>query len=472
MFLLRDLVSPRTWLAMTSHLAGLFTGMLVMVVVVTGLSLGFSLVVLALAGLPLLGLILRFADWFAVAERARIGLMLGARIPVWPAGSRAGYRWYVVPRWRTLTQRATWGEIGYALLRLPVSAVALTLSVSAWSAALVLLTLPLYNKYLPSGGAAFGDTVLKGTPTMTASVVVGLIVLLIAPQVTRGFGLMDAKLSRWLLGPPSDLAAQVTELEISRERVVGAAEAERRRIERDLHDGAQQRLVALAMELGRAKAKFADDPDAARVLVDQAHSPGTVQYSLVHPNFTVIGTAVNLDCRIPSGNCGLNATLDVPADTPVDLASGGGNVQASGIQRDVTLDTAGGDVTLSGVGGNTDLSTGGGNVNAGDLGGIMNFTTDGGDVTVNDLFSPHVKLETGGGNVTLTFTKAPAYLNITSDGGDITVVVPHSTTTQYAISYDTGGGDYSASVPVNLAATAHTITVASGGGNVNISEAS
>ena len=185
-----------------------------------------------------------------------------------------------------------------------------------------------------------------------------------------------------------------------------------------------------------------------------ARLTGTVQYSLVHPNFTVTGTAVNLDCRIPSGNCGLNATLDVPADTPVDLASGGGNVQASGIQRDVTLDTAGG------------------NVNVGDLGGIMNFTTDGGDVTVNDLFSPHVKLETGGGNVTLVFTRAPAYLDITSSGGDITVVLPHSKTTQYAISYNTGGGDYSASVPVNLAATAHTITVASGGGNVNISEAS
>ena len=185
-----------------------------------------------------------------------------------------------------------------------------------------------------------------------------------------------------------------------------------------------------------------------------ARLTGTVQYSLVHPNFTVTGTAVNLDCRIPSGNCGLNATLDVPADTPVDLASGGGNVQASGIQRDVTLDTAGG------------------NVNVGDLGGIMNFTTDGGDVTVNDLFSPHVKLETGGGNVTLVFTRAPAYLDITSSGGDITVVLPHSKTTQYAISYNTGGGDYSASVPVNLAATAHTITVASGGGNVSISEAS
>jgi signal transduction histidine kinase len=319
MFLLRDLVSPRTWLAMTSHLAGLFTGLLVMVVVVTGLSLGFSLLVLALAGLPLLGLTLRLADWFAVAERARIGLMLGARIPAWPGGSRAGYRWYVVPRWRTLTQRATWGEIGYSLLRLPVSAIALTLSVSAWSAALVLLTLPLYSKYLPSGGASLGGTVLKGTPTMTASVVIGVIVLLIAPQVTRGLGTGDARMSRWLLGPPSDLAARVTELEVSRERVVDAAEAERRRIERDLHDGAQQRLVALAMELGRAQAKFTDDPDAARVLVDQAHAQAkealTELRNLVRGVHPPVLTERGLDAALS----GLAALCPVPVDVYVDV---------------------------------------------------------------------------------------------------------------------------------------------------------
>ena len=67
MFLLRDLVSPRTWLAMISHLAGLFLGIAIMVVVVTGLSLGFSLLVLALTGLPILGLTLRAATWCAAA---------------------------------------------------------------------------------------------------------------------------------------------------------------------------------------------------------------------------------------------------------------------------------------------------------------------------------------------------------------------------------------------------------------------
>ncbi len=274
MFLVRDLVSPRTWLAMISHLAGLVIGFAVIFVFTFGLAFGFSLVVLALVGLPVLGVTLRFAEWFATTERARFGFLLGVRIPAWPAGSsseRAGYRWGIVPRWRMFTERATWSEIGYGLLRLPVSAVAATVSVAAWAAGLVMLTLPLYNSSLPSGGAKIGDVVLRGTPTMTASAVIGLLVLLAAAQLTRGLAIADAGLSRRLLGPRRDLAARVSELEISRERVVDAAEAERRRIERDLHDGAQQRLVALAMELGRAKAKFSDDPDAARVLVDQAH---------------------------------------------------------------------------------------------------------------------------------------------------------------------------------------------------------
>jgi len=203
-----------------------------------------------------------------------------------------------------------------------------------------------------------------------------------------------------------------------------------------------------------------------------ARLTGTVQYSLVRPKFTVIGTDVRLDCHIPTGNCGLNATLGVPAGTPVDLDSGGGNVQASGIQRDITLDTGGGDVTVSRIGGNTDLTTGGGNVNASDLGGIMNVTTAGGDVTVNDLFSPHVKLETGGGNITLVFTRAPSYLDITSAGGDVDVVLPHGST-PYHVKVTADGGDYAPSPTVPTSSTSrHAITVDSGGGNVTITEAS
>ncbi len=318
MFLLRDLVSPRTWLAMTSHLAGLFTGLLVFTFVVTGLSLGFSLLVLALAGLPILGLTLRVATWFAAAERARLAFMLGVPIPAWPAEGRAGYRWGLVPRWRMLAQRASWGELSYGLLRLPVSVVALTVSVSFWSAGLVMLALPFYNKYLPAGGAELGDTVLRGT-SVTVTSALGLVVLIVAAQVTRGFAIADAAMSRRLLGPRSDLAARVTELEISRERVVDAAEEERRRIERDLHDGAQQRLVALAMELGRAQAKFTDDPEGARKLVDQAHAEAkealTELRNLVRGVHPPVLTERGLDAALS----GLAALCPVPVDVHVDV---------------------------------------------------------------------------------------------------------------------------------------------------------
>jgi signal transduction histidine kinase len=245
--------------------------------------------------------------------------MLGVRIPAWPAGNRAGYRWGIVPRWRVLTERATWGEIGYALLRLPVSAVAAAVSLSVWCVAVVLLTLPLYNSQLPAGGAKIGDVVFAGTPTMAVSAGIGLVLLLVAPQVTRGFGRVDAGLSQRLLGPPSDLARRLDEVEKSRERVVDAAEAERVRIERDLHDGAQQRLVALAMDLGRAKAKFADDLEAAAGLVDQAHSQAkealTELRNLVRGVHPPVLTERGLDAALS----GLAALCPVPVEVHVDV---------------------------------------------------------------------------------------------------------------------------------------------------------
>ncbi|MGO8958572.1 MAG: DUF4097 family beta strand repeat-containing protein [Streptosporangiaceae bacterium] len=218
--------------------------------------------------------------------------------------------------------------------------------------------------------------------------------------------------------------------------------------------------------------RFRESTGAASASSTAAATPpqltGTVQYSLVRPHLTKSGDGVSLDCRFLTGNCGLNATLDVPLDTAVNLASEGGNMQVNGIDRDVTLNSGGGDVTVSGVGGTANVSTGGGNVTASDLGSTVRFSTDGGDLNGNSLFAPQVTTYSGGGNVTLVFTKVPVNVKIISDGGDISIVLPAGSTS-YAINYATYGGDYSASVPVSKSSS-HTIDVQSGGGNVSIAQ--
>ncbi len=201
-----------------------------------------------------------------------------------------------------------------------------------------------------------------------------------------------------------------------------------------------------------------------------ARLTGKVEYSLVRPTFTVSGSGISLHCRLPTGNCGLNATLDVPSHTAVDLNTGGGNMQVTGIQGNVTLESAGGDVGISGIGGTADVLSGGGNLTASDLGGVLNFTTSGGDVDGSGLFSRHVTTGSGGGNVTLVFTAVPEYVKISSSGGDITIVVP-SGNASYAITSNASGGDYHSTVPTNDASP-HSIQVDSGGGNISIAEVS
>jgi signal transduction histidine kinase len=314
-------VSARTWLAFTHHMAGLVLAVVSFTVVVTGVAAGVTLLPVALAGLPVLGLTVRFADRFAALERARFALLLGARVPDCPADPARGYRWLLIPRSGALTGRVTRGRASYAVLRLPVSVVTATVTTLVWAVGVIMVTLPLYGGLLPGGALFIGGHPLRGPKPMAVSVILGAGVLLAAPLLTRGLAAADTALARRLLAPPRDaeLQARVTELEVSRERVVDAAEAERRRIERDLHDGAQQRLVALAMELGRAKAKFGDDVEAAAALVDQAHSEAKAALVELRDLVRGVHPPVLTDRGLDAALSGLTARCPVPVDLQVDV---------------------------------------------------------------------------------------------------------------------------------------------------------
>jgi len=314
---LRMVVAARTWLALTHLLGGLLIGIPVLLIVTIGLALGVGLAVVW-AGLPILAAVYWFCGWFARAERARFALLLGADIPAPPAPRRDGRWWRLL--WRAVTAGAFWRSVCYALLRLPVATGQAVFVLVPWSLGLALVTLPACSWALPGGGAHLGGFLLPGY-LLAAGAVAGAALLLAAPWVTAVLAAGDAALARWLLGSParSELTARIGELETSRAAVVDAAEAERRRIERDLHDGAQQRLVSLAMELGRAKAKFAADPEAAGLIVTQAHEQAKAALAELRYLVRGVHPPVLTDRGLDAALSGLAALSPVPVTVRVDL---------------------------------------------------------------------------------------------------------------------------------------------------------
>jgi hypothetical protein len=242
-----------------------------------------------------------------------------------------------------------------------------------------------------------------------------------------------------------------------------------------------------------------------------ARLTGTVQYGLFRPGLSEYpapgGVNVGVNCDGISGdNCGMNATLTVPARTAVSLGSNGGNITASGFSSNVTLsaqggnvtaddlagalnlDTGGGDLTGSGLSGTiqvtaeggdvqvgnvnglTRVDTGGGNLTAISLTGNLQVIAEGGDVDAEDLTSSQVNVQSGGGDVTLVFSQAPKNLQITAQGGNINVVLP-SGGTKYDISTpDTEGGNVDYPPGLYSATSANVISADSGGGDITITQ--
>jgi hypothetical protein len=187
----------------------------------------------------------------------------------------------------------------------------------------------------------------------------------------------------------------------------------------------------------------------------QAKLTGTAHYSLVRPPFTAqrVGSGVSFgyNCDLPVGNCGLDATVTVPAGTATAISTDGGNATVTGTAGDVTL------------------SSGGGNVTADHAAGDLTLSTDGGNINGTALTAARVTAGTGGGDVQIEFATVPGNIHITSDGGNITIIVPRGTT-QYKVNASSAGGNVTDLLPLNTSSP-HTITATTGGGDVTLREA-
>jgi signal transduction histidine kinase len=245
----------------------------------------FAMIPLALVVVVLIPVLPRLARRLGEVHRGLAARLLDERVPA-PPPQRPG-RGLLGWLWAGLRDGPGWRALAYQLLKLP-AAFGEGYAAYLWLGGLANLTYPfwwgLFRNHPPGvtlspvlaaspfPGRGFHVGAFAGT---FAAVAVGLVMVLAAPWVARGVTFLDRWLVRGLLGP-GRLTQRVRDLEQTRALAVDDAAARLRRIERDLHDGAQIRLATLAMYLGMAKEQLGDsaeplDVTQARELVDAAH---------------------------------------------------------------------------------------------------------------------------------------------------------------------------------------------------------
>ena len=225
--------------------------------------------------------------------------------------------------------RATWRQLGYHLLAGPALAIAAITIVGVWLAGLLYTLVYAYAWMLPVGNllqrgqssSPPGNLPPVSHIPMDVFLTAGGIALLAAaPWLTAAVGTLDARAARALLGPSraEELEYQVERLAQTRAGVVDAADAERRRLERDLHDGTQQRLVSLAMRLGMARAERPDAAQAHQVIAE-AHEEAKAALAELRHLVRGLHPAVLEDRGLDAALSGVAARLPVPVRLTVDV---------------------------------------------------------------------------------------------------------------------------------------------------------
>jgi signal transduction histidine kinase len=285
------------------------------------------------AGLALVLLATRIARRLGSVHRRLAARLLGERVapsPPPPAG-RGVAGWLGAG----LRDGPGWRAVGYQLLKLPL-AVLEAYAAFLWVGGLANLTYPfwwgLFRNHppgvtldpVPAARPFLGGTFPVATFGGTfAALAAGAAMLLAAPWVTRAVVAADRRLLRRLLGPGA-LAQRVHDLEQTRALAVDDAAARLRRVERDLHDGAQIRLATMAMQLGMAREKLDDEGDPlevrqARELVDEAHRAAKDALAElrdlvrgIHPPVLDNGLADALATLAASSGIPVELTCDLP----------------------------------------------------------------------------------------------------------------------------------------------------------------
>lgn len=322
---LRAPLEARSWREFGYVVLGLPIGILLFTYAVTMVSVGAGLLITFL-GVPVLAAGLAGCRAFGAMERARARVLLGVDVAA-PEPLRMRGRGAMAWMGAVLRSGSSWRQLLYAVVQFPWSVFSFVVAVNFWAYGWALLTYPLWFWVFPvlagqDGLQLYGDETravyLDNPFEVTVTALVGLLFTMATPWIVRGLTMVDRVMVGALLGP-SRLGARVVELESDRGVVVDTAAADLRRIERDLHDGAQARLVALAMDLGLAKEKLAEDPRAAAVMVDSAHGEVKTALQELRDLARGIHPAVLTDRGLDAALSAVASRCAVPVVVDVDL---------------------------------------------------------------------------------------------------------------------------------------------------------
>ncbi|GAA3161365.1 sensor histidine kinase [Planomonospora alba] len=244
------------------------------VLLVAGFAAGVGTVIVWV-GLPVLAATLMVARGFADLERRMLPEVLGRPVAR-PRYRRApegagGFRRMVNP----LTNGQSWLDLLHGIVNFPIALVTFCLTITWWVGTVLGLTAPVYGWITANipGNTGLAELIGLGDSALMEVVlttVIGLLFALTLPVVLRGAALIQAGLGRAMLTGVAELHERIDDLAEGRAAAVSAEANALRKLERDIHDGPQQRLVSLAMDLSRAQRQLRRDPQAVDQMLAQA----------------------------------------------------------------------------------------------------------------------------------------------------------------------------------------------------------
>ncbi|WP_413450483.1 sensor histidine kinase [Georgenia phoenicis] len=293
------------------------------VLFVATVSAGPPLLVAFLLGLVVLAAGLAGAQALGDVERRRLAEIGYPLPPVRRFVRPDGRLQWVLAR---LRHGQGWLDLLFQLLNFPIALLSFVVTITWWVTGVGCVLYPLWAWALPDTGNDLADVLGLSVPVeYTLYVVGGVLLLLAAPWVVRGLVQLHHAWARVTLAGTSHTALEerVTALTESRAAVVGAEAETLRRIERDLHDGPQQRLVRLSMDLEAAQRRLADgDSEATRALLSE--SLEHVQGSLAELRTLSRGIAppILVDRGLAAAIVSAAGQSPLPVETDIALAPG------------------------------------------------------------------------------------------------------------------------------------------------------